>query len=156
MFRSALQSVGLKRSNICFNVFQTRRTLYSGISMKISQRATPRPQIPFFSGTFVKARPGLPYKGSFSSNCLRRFLSTSRVTMRHHVQPQRNRPRALAFLDNISQNTIFYTIIGLNAGVFTMWYMAGQVYVSGTSLAPWTSPMILTFLYRNRKEIHQV
>ena len=136
MFRSALQNVGLRRSNIYVNSFQTRRALYSGMSSKILQRATPRPQIPFFSGTFVNARPGLPYKGSFSSRCLQRFLSTSRVTMRHHVQPQRNRPRALGFLDKISQNTIFYTIIGLNAGVFTMWYMAGQVYVSGIPLGP--------------------
>ncbi|KJA21675.1 hypothetical protein HYPSUDRAFT_140292 [Hypholoma sublateritium FD-334 SS-4] len=48
--------------------------------------------------------------------------------MRHHVQPRRQQPRFLGFLDNISQNTIFYTIIGLNASVFTMWFMAGQVY----------------------------
>lgn len=134
MFLAALQNVGLTRSNICRNAFQTRRTLYSGLSAKILQRA--RPQIPFFSGTFVNARPGLLNKGSFSSGYLQRFLSTSRVTMRHHVQPRRGRPRFLGFLGNIPQNTIFYGIIGLNAGVFTMWYMAGQVYVSSIPLPP--------------------
>lgn len=70
-------------------------------------------------------------QAAFSVSPLQRWLSTtSRMSLRYHVPPRREPPRyqLLGFLDTIPENNIFYGILGINAIVFGMWYMADQQY----------------------------
>lgn len=60
----------------------------------------------------------------------RHFSSTSPSFLRYHpMRPQSRRREFLAFLDRLPQNTVFYGIIGLNATVFAMWFLANEKYV---------------------------
>jgi hypothetical protein len=62
---------------------------------------------------------------------LRNFSFTSPSSLRYHpVRPQPHRREFLAFLNRLPLNTVFYGIIGLNATVFTMWFLATEKYVS--------------------------
>lgn len=70
-------------------------------------------------------------------NLRRTFSSSSGSLLRYHPAGRNNRNGGervmFAFLDRIPQNTVFWGIMGLNAGVFLMWFMAQQKWVrSGT------------------------
>ncbi|KAF9057275.1 hypothetical protein BJ165DRAFT_1330281, partial [Panaeolus papilionaceus] len=63
-------------------------------------------------------------------NLRRTFSSSSGSLLRYHPAGRNNRNGGervmFAFLDRIPQNTVFWGIMGLNAGVFLMWFMAQQ------------------------------
>ncbi|TFK76117.1 rhomboid-domain-containing protein [Pluteus cervinus] len=54
----------------------------------------------------------------------RQFFTSSQFGQRHFVQP----PRRNGFLDSIPEDTVFWSIIGLNGLVFGMWFMATSKY----------------------------
>ncbi|PPQ68848.1 LOW QUALITY PROTEIN: hypothetical protein CVT26_001682 [Gymnopilus dilepis] len=60
----------------------------------------------------------------------KRRLSTSPpLSLRYHVpQPRHRKSRFFGFLDKLPPNAVFYGILGLNATVFVMWFMAIQKY----------------------------
>lgn len=61
----------------------------------------------------------------------KRRLSTSPpLSLRYHVpQPRHRKSTFFGFLDKLPPNAVFYGILGLNATVFVMWFMAIQKYV---------------------------
>lgn len=53
----------------------------------------------------------------------RQFFTSLKHQQRHFVQPK---PPRSSFWDKIPEDFLFYGIIGLNAGVFVMWYLSNQ------------------------------
>ncbi|KAF9480796.1 hypothetical protein BDN70DRAFT_877116, partial [Pholiota conissans] len=136
MRTSLLQGVLKTRFNIPSNILQipTRRTFCSGLNVNAIPGAQLRNPLASSSpsqvriGLYATRVQGLSLKGPLSPSPLQRWLSTSsRTCFRDHPRPTRPPSRQiLGFLNRIPQNTVFYTIIGLNAIVFGMWFMANQ------------------------------
>jgi hypothetical protein len=93
--------------------------------------------LPFTTLSTYPSRPGIvhslvqkPWYPIPHSSRPRMFSSFSRIQSPRHTPHPKRQSQYAQSLDSIPTDVLFWGIIGLNATVFTMWYLAGLQLVS--------------------------